>query len=243
MPEKKLFQIDLKSAGLAQQVYRTLRAAILNGTLTPGENLRQENIAIELGVSQTTVRDALNQLVGAGLAVRIPYKGVHVITLSAADLQDIYEIRTVLEGIAAREAAKQINAETLAEMRRILPASFVTENPASVQQAREVNRKFHELVIEASQRQYLIRVLRQLWNWIDPQMLYSRTTTLEIGLETRVKWGQQDRYQHTRLLEALESGDSEKASQAATEAVLEAWDNLATIVFESKREPAKEEAL
>lgn len=243
MLEKKLFQIDLQSASLAQQVYRTLKTGILSGVLKPGENLRQENIAKELGVSQTTVRDALNQLVGDGLAVRVPYKGVHVATLSATDLQDIYETRAVLEGIAAREAAKHIDEETLDEMRRILPDSFVTDDADSVQQAREVNRQFHELFIRASQRQYLIRILRQLWNWIDPQMLYSRTTTLEIGVETRIKWGQQDLYQHTRLLEALEAGDSEKASQAATEAILEAWDNLATIIFNSQQELAEEQEI
>lgn len=243
MQEKKLFQLDPNSKSLAQQVFRTLRTAIFDGTLKSGENLRQENIAKELGVSQTTVRDALNRLVGEGLAARVPYKGVHVILLSSEDLKDIYEMRAILEGIAAREATKHIDAETLAEMRQLLPTSFVTEDQDSVTKAREVNRKFHDLFIQASQRQYLIRMLHQLWNWIDPQMLYSRTTTLEIGVETRVKWGQQDRYQHTRLLEALEAGDSEKANQVATEAVFEAWDNLSTIIFDNQHELTSEKEI
>ena len=54
----------------------------------------------------------------------------------------------------------------------------------------------------------------------------------EIGLETRLKWGERDRFQHTRLLEALEAGDGNSACQAATEAVEEAWTNLADLIFE-----------
>jgi DNA-binding GntR family transcriptional regulator len=63
-------------------------------------------------------------------------------------------------------------------------------------------------------------------------MLYSQTMQLEIGLETRLKWGERDRYQHTRLIEALEAGDGELARQVATEAVEEAWNNLAELIFE-----------
>ena len=63
-------------------------------------------------------------------------------------------------------------------------------------------------------------------------MLYSKTVKTEIGLETRLKWGERDRFQHTRLLEALEAGDGDLACQAATEAVEEAWDNLAELIFE-----------
>jgi DNA-binding GntR family transcriptional regulator len=64
-------------------------------------------------------------------------------------------------------------------------------------------------------------------------MLYSHTVKTEIGLETRLKWGERDRFQHTRLVEALEAGDGELARQVATEAVEEAWNNLAELIFET----------
>jgi DNA-binding GntR family transcriptional regulator len=217
---------------LAGGVFRALRNAILAGELEPGEWLRQESLADELNVSQVTVRDALNQLVGEGLAVRIPYKGVRVTTLSPAELEDIYAMRAVLEGLAAKNAAKNISPEHLQEMRDILPDTIVSNDPDSVPRAREANRRFHEIFIEASQRRFLIRTLRQVLDWIDPLMLYSRTVKTEIGLETRLKWGERDRYQHTRLLDALEAGNSELAGQLATEAVEEAWNNLAELIFE-----------
>lgn len=232
MSKRKSIVLQHTRESLAEGVFRTLREAILEGDLEPGEWLRQENLADELGVSQATVRDALNQLVGEGLAARIPYKGVRVATLSPSELEDIYAMRAVLEGLAAKSAAKKISPEQLQEMRDILPDTVVSNNPDSIPRAREANRRFHEIFIEASQRRFLIRTLHQVLDWIDPLMLYSRTMKTEIGLETRLKWGERDCYQHTRLLEALEAGDGNLAYQAATEAVDEAWDNLAELIFE-----------
>jgi DNA-binding GntR family transcriptional regulator len=232
MNKRKPIVLQHTKESLAEGVFRTLRKTILEGEFEPGEWLRQENLADELEVSQATVRDALNQLVGEGLAVRIPYKGVRVATLSPAELEDIYAMRAVLEGLAAKSAAKTISSEQLHEMRAILPDTIVSNDPDSVPKAREANRRFHEIFIEASQRRFLIRTLRQVLDWIDPLMLYSRTVKTEIGLETRLKWGERDRFQHTRLLEALEAGDGNSACQAATEAVEEAWTNLADLIFE-----------
>jgi len=232
MPERKPIVLQHTRESLAEGVFRALRKAILEGELEPGEWLRQESLAEELNVSQVTVRDALNKLVGEGLANRIPYKGVHVAMLSPGELEDIYAMRAVLEGMAARSAAKKISKDALKEMKDIHSDTIVNNDPDSVPRAREANRRFHEIFIEASQRRFLIRVLNQILDWIDPLMLYSRTMKTEIGLETRLKWGERDRFQHTRLVEALEAGDGELAGQVATEAVEEAWNNLAELIFE-----------
>jgi DNA-binding GntR family transcriptional regulator len=232
MSNRKPIVLQHTRESLAESVFRALRKAILDGELKPGEWLRQENLAEEFQVSQATVRDALNQLVGDGLADRIPYKGVHVATLSPAELEDIYAMRAFLEGLAAKSAAENISPEQLHEMRDMLPDTIVNNDPDSVSRARQANRRFHEIFIEASQRRFLIRILSQILDWIDPLMLYSRTKKTEIGLEIRLKWGERDRFQHTRLVEALEAGDGDLASQVATEAVEEAWNNLAEIIFE-----------
>jgi len=233
MSKRKPIVLQHTRESLAESVFRALRRAILEGELEPGEWLRQEGLAEELNVSQVTVRDALNQLVGDGLANRIPYKGVHVAMLSPVEFEDIYAMRAVLEGMAAKSAAKKISKEALKEMKEILQDTIVNNDPESVPRAREANRRFHEIFIEASQRRYLIRVLNQILDWIDPLMLYSRTMKTEIGLETRLRWGERDRFQHTRLIEALEAGNGELAGQVATEAVEEAWANLAELIFET----------
>jgi DNA-binding GntR family transcriptional regulator len=233
MPKRKQIVLQHTRESLAESVFRALRKAILEGELEPGEWLRQEALAEELNVSQVTVRDALNQLVGEGLANRIPYKGVHITMLSPAELEDIYAMRAVLEGMAAKSAAKRISKEALKEMKEIIQDTIVNNDPESVPRAREANRRFHEIFIEASERRFLIRVLNQILDWIDPLMLYSRTIKTEIGLETRLRWGERDRFQHTRLVKALEAGDGELAGQVAAEAVEEAWNNLAELIFET----------
>lgn len=232
MEKQKGMVLHHTRESLAEAVFHTLKKAILEGDLEPGEWLRQEKLADELKVSQATIRDALNQLVGEGLAVRSPYKGVHVATLSYSELEGIYEMRAALEGLAAKSAAKNINTDELEEMARILPDTVVDRSTDSIEKAREANRRFHEIFIEASRRRFLIRTLRQLLDWIDPLLLYSKTQQTEIGIETRLKWGERDKYQHTRLLKALEAGDGNAARDAASEAVEEAWNNLAEIIFE-----------
>lgn len=237
MSDRKTISIpDYQKESLAQGVFRALRTAILDGTLKPGDWLRQESLAEELDVSQTTVRDAFNQLIGEGLATRIPYKGVQVVSLSASDLEDIYAMRAVLEGMAAEVAAEKITGDQLQEMKELLPATIVNNNPESIAIAREANRRFHEIFIKASHRRFLIRVLCQILDWIDPLMLYSKTKNTEIGLDTRLKWGERDRFQHTRLLQALEEGDGKQAGRYATEAVQEAWANLAELIFEKNNQ-------
>lgn len=232
MTDREPIRLERERESLAESAFRALRDAILAGTLQPGEWLRQESLADELDVSQTTVRDALNRLIGEGLAVRIPYRGVRVVALSPEDLQDIYAMRALLEGLAAEAAAERITDDELEEMRALLPDTVVGADPESVTRARDANREFHTIFIEASRRRFLIRILHRIWDWIDPLMLYSRTAETDIGEETRLKWGQRDRYQHTRLLEALEAGDAGRARRVATEAVEEAWENLSTLFFD-----------
>lgn len=234
--EREPIRLDRQRESLAESAFRALRDAIMAGQLQPGEWLRQEALADELDISQSTVRDALNRLIGEGLAVRIPYRGVRVVALSPDDLNDIYAMRALLEGLAAEAAAERITQDELAEMRALLSETYVTEDPESVPRAREANRRFHTVFIEASRRRFLIRILRQLWDWIDPLMLYSRTAETEIGEETRRRWGRRDRHQHTRLLEALEAGAGKRARQLAQDAVEEAWENLSDVVLQGSAE-------
>jgi DNA-binding GntR family transcriptional regulator len=236
MQTREPIRVERAPQRLSDAVFDALRKAILDGKLAPGEWLRQEALAQELGVSQITVREALNRLVGEGLCIHVPYKGVRVIAPSLDDLEDIYAIRGLLEGLAVELAADRITLEELARMRELLPATIVDADSGSVTRAREANREFHEIAIRASDRQFLIQILRQVWDWIDPLMSYARTLGTDEGAEIRKRWGGRDSIQHTRLLEALEAGDGPRARQVATEYVEEAWRNLVSIIGPSAGE-------
>jgi DNA-binding GntR family transcriptional regulator len=223
-------RIEREPQGLSDAVFEALRNAIRDGRLSPGEWLRQEALAQELGVSQITVREALNRLVGEGQCVRVPYKGVRVLAPSPQDWEDIYTIRGSLEGLAAELAATRISREELARMRELLPATVVTSDPESVDRAREANREFHEIAIQASGRRFLIQILNQVWDWFDPLILYARTLTTQEGASIRERLGEADRRQHTRLLEALEARDGPRARQVVAEYVDQAWQNLVSVL-------------
>ncbi len=238
MSSREPIRIEREPQRLSDVAFEALRKAILDRRLVPGEWLRQEALAKELGVSQITVREALNRLVNEGLCMRVPYKGVRVVAPTLEDLEDIYALRGLLEGLAAELAASRITPEELTQMRELLPETVVDADPQSVERARKANREFHAIAIRASGRRFLIQMLRQVWDWIDPLTHYQRTLETEAGTEIRLRWGERDKIQHTRLLEALEAGDGPRARQVVTEYVDEDWRNLASIMrsFNERRE-------
>lgn len=138
---------------LRKLVAEELRAAILDGRFKPGEWLRQEKLAQELGVSQMPVREALKELAAEGLIEHVPYRGVRVVALSTEDIEDLYEHRAFLESRAAQMAADHITAGEIAEMKAML-AEMESLPPEQIAQYRKVNRSFHEMIFHISRREY-----------------------------------------------------------------------------------------
>lgn len=206
----------ISSPLLSELTYGAIRELITSGKIVPGKWLRQEALAKKLGVSQATVREALKRLVSEGLAIHVPHKGVKTVMLSIDDLEDIYDIRAFLEGLANRLAAARISQTELSKMRKILPHTVVTATSQSTDTAREANQEFHWIAIRASGRMYLVRMLAQIWRLIDPYMVYGRFLSVKESLEKRLKASNLDLHDHAELLEALENRDAE-AAQAITE--------------------------
>src|SRR3990172_3951568 len=103
---------------IKEQVFEALHQRIIAGEYSPGEWLRQEDIASRMEVSMTPVREALDLLVSAGLAERVPYRGVRVLELSHREIVESYGMRLLLEGAAARAAATRISREQLRALGR-----------------------------------------------------------------------------------------------------------------------------
>jgi DNA-binding GntR family transcriptional regulator len=195
MAEKKQRALDV--------TYEAICASLSSGEVKPGDWLRQEAIAAAYGVSQVTARDALNRLALEGLAERVPRKGVRIPYISADDLKDIYEMRLVAEGLAWEAAAQVITDEELQKMRELLPYTGTNANPKSVDVARQKNREFHMVAIQASRRWTLIHILTPLLNFNNLRYLLTATTE-----EVRVADGQRNIADHAGLLAALEARDS-----------------------------------
>jgi DNA-binding GntR family transcriptional regulator len=224
MPDRK--PIRLNKQTLSESAAEALREAILDGGLKPGEWLRQEALAEEMGISQITVRDALNQLVGEGMAVRVPYKGVRVVSLDVGDIENICAMRGLLEGLAAELAVESITAEELDQMRKLLPETTISAEIESAERARDANREFHEIAIRACHRPFLIRLLRQIWDWLDPYMLYGGAFQITEGArEEMLKYSERDLARHSQLLEALETRDGKRARRVVEKYMQEVWES------------------
>ena len=204
MTEKKQRAVDV--------TYEAICASLSSGEVKPGDWLRQEAIAEAYGVSQVTARDALNRLALEGLAERVPRKGVRIPYISTDDLKDIYEMRLVAEGLAWEAAAQVITDEELQKMRELLPYTGTTADPKSVDVARQKNREFHMVAIQASRRWTLIHVLTPLLNFNNLRYLLTATTA-----ETRIADGQRNIADHTKLLKALEARNPAQTRKLITQ--------------------------
>ncbi|MCC6313273.1 MAG: GntR family transcriptional regulator [Thermomicrobiales bacterium] len=143
------------------QVARHLRAAIVNGRLKPGDRIRQEAIAAELGTSRIPVREALRQLESEGLISLIPYSGARVARVDAEEYEEIYLMREHLEPLAIRESLPRLTARHFSEIHDLVAQIERTEDPTDVL---DLDRRFHLLTYSAAARPRLLQMIEGFWN-------------------------------------------------------------------------------
>ena len=166
--------MDHKFGGLERTttpegVYRVLRAAILDGTVPPGGQLRERDIASDLGISRSPLREALTRLEEEGLIVRIPFRGAFVVEVSAREVAEIASIRLLVEPYAGELALETLRGperprliQTVEDLRT---ATDANDLPASI----DAHLQFHRLFYDFSGH----GVLRGLWNgWENKLRLY-----------------------------------------------------------------------
>ena len=142
-----------------QAAYRRLLEDIRDGGLAPGMRLRETELAERLGISRTPVREAIRQLEADGLVVHLPRPGASIRTLDHAEVVELYEMRAVLEGTAARLAARAASSIELAELAAL--NNELAAAPAGPQ-ARELNRQFHRTLFDAARNRFLLKSISAL---------------------------------------------------------------------------------
>jgi len=209
MPEKKLVPVNLDSyRPLRELVLDAIREAIINGTLQPRERLMEIQLAEELGVSRTPVREALRNLELEGFVVMVPRKGAYVADLSIKDIVDVFEIRAALEGLAAGLAAERITEEELEEMERLLVEKGEAIKDQDFNRLIEVDTKFHESIYKASRNERLSNIISNLREQIQ------RFRSMSLMYPGRMR---QSLDEHRAIVEAIESRDTQLSRQLAQE--------------------------
>lgn len=202
---------------LRGQVFQEIREDILKGKFKENEELREATLGKELGVSRTPVREALRQLELEGLVRIIPNKGAYVTGITEKDVHDIYMTRSMLEGLCARWAAEHISEEQIQEMEEVLLLTEYHLDRGNAEQLAELDGKFHEVLYGASQSRILRHILSDFHKYV--QVARKRS----VKKEDRAKKSLEE---HREILNALRTGDADRAEELAHIHILNVMENL-----------------
>lgn len=210
---------------LGEIVYESLRDAIVNQVLKPGERLMETDLADEMGVSRTPVREAIRRLELENYVVMIPRKGAYVAGLSIKDINDVFEIRGALESLAAGLAAQRATDEDIKEMELNLAMEASHFETSDLIKTIEEDTKFHDLIFNASKNSRLLGMVKELRE----QVQRFRTTTLAVP--GRMKFALDE---HKAIVEAIANRDIEAAQKAASEHIQSAEAALLEVISYQK---------
>ncbi|MFT0212651.1 GntR family transcriptional regulator [Pseudomonas sp. F1_0610] len=190
---------------LSEQVFRALQASIVEGKLLPGSKISEPELAKIYGISRGPLREALHRLEGQRLLVRIPHVGARVVSLTPAELLELYEVRESLEGMACRLAAQRMSESAIDELREVLAAHERDESFQAginyVQQ--EGDFDFHYRIIQGSGNKTLMKLLCD--------ELYHLVRMYRIRFSATPNRPQQAFTEHYRILDAIANRDGELA--------------------------------
>ena len=195
---------------LRGRVFQSIREDILSGRYEQNTELKEAAIGAELGVSRTPVREALRQLELEGLVTIIPNRGAYVNMITAKDVQDIYVIRSMLEGLCARWATQSITAEQLDSMEETLCLSEYHTSKKNYEKLYELDSLFHEQLYEAGGSRILNHILSDFHDYV--KMVRKATISTSSRSVTSTE-------EHRAIFEAIKEKDPDKAEALAKEHV------------------------
>ena len=164
---------NLSSVGvpsLPEVVQHDIREAIINGVFKPGDVLRQEDLARRLGVSRAPLREALPRLEAEGIVVLHPRRGYSVVSLEPDEIEEVFDLRELLEVRAADLATKRRSEHNVAEVYAILAQMAEVDAKSLSGMARwfDLNWQFHDAIIKASGHGHLAKILSNLRIKLEP---------------------------------------------------------------------------
>ena len=194
----------IRHTNLAEKVYGKIREKILGENLTPGTRLISDQLAKEMGVSRTPVKEALLRLEKEGFVVSIPRRGMYVKELSRAEIEEIYEIREALEVLAVRLAVPLISRRQVRAMVETCHVFQRSVKKKDIQSCLKADFEFHKLLIEARGNSKLVEVISAF-----------NLQFLSISVRGPEYWGHAPRYveQHMAIIDTLSNHDSDLAQE------------------------------
>lgn len=234
MPEPfNELEINRTAAPLRQQVLDRLRRAIISGRLAPGQRLTERDLTTMMAVSRTVVREALRQLETEGLVAIIPNKGPVVRELSPGEAKDLYRIRGVLEGLAARLFAENADTREVEALEAALAAVVSAYDDGDVEGILAAKNRFYDVLNGGADSETLATMVATLhariWRWrahglTHPNRSPQRSRESLRNLEA--------------MLEAIKAGDADAAERIIREETRMAADEVTRLLSPEGAAPA-----
>jgi DNA-binding GntR family transcriptional regulator len=191
----------LSKEKLGEQAYRLLREMIVNSRFLPGARLNVEQLARDLVISRTPVWEAAQRLIQEGLLVSIPNRGVFVADLTPEAAVELYQVREVLEGLAARLAVRNLHPEAIARMEQCLKGQAAMVRQEDLMGYSRYDFAFHDVIYELSENKFLQEML---------EVIRDRTRPTALDFRRLLTASYQD---HQAVLAALKAADGPAAER------------------------------
>jgi DNA-binding GntR family transcriptional regulator len=207
----------MTDTSLRNKVFNYIKSQILNGQLKHGDAIIESKMAEELGVSRTPIREAIQLLEMEGLVESTPNKGIVILGISAQDVQDIYAIRCLVEGLAARWATGRLTSAQIKELKKTLDLMEFYANKDDMNELTELDNHFHQLIYKASGSRILKQTLGTLHQFV--QLARLESLMVPHRLEDTL-------HEHRAILSAFLEKDPTKAEKAMSDHVQKASQNI-----------------
>lgn len=211
---------EYQDQSLRGKVFQQIREDILSGVYRDGEELREICLGEKLGVSRTPVREALRQLELEGLVTIVPNKGAYVTAITQKDVKDIYKVRSLLEGLCARWATRNITEEQMQELEEIICLAefrLKRQGEMTARQVSELDGRFHKVLYEASDSRILEHAMKDFHKYV------KMARQLSVRMSDRAE---QSVAEHREILEAIRQKNEELAERLANEHIMNVMRNL-----------------
>lgn len=197
---EKLAPVTKQHKSLTELTYQMIRDKIISGEYQPGDWLRQEQLAQQLEVSYTPIRQALDWLVADGLAEHVSHKGVRLTLINEKEIAEAYSLRLLLDPILARVAAENRSTADIKHLQDILEQLEKTTTLDDMRDRRRLNREYHKTISESAIFKTLERLSEIVWNrfpdWMFYEGLYKEPDTI-------TKRFARENKEHREILESI----------------------------------------
>lgn len=207
---------DEYQGSLREQVFAKIEEDIINGRYAEGQKITENMLCSDLGVSRTPVREAIRQLELEGLVESTPNRGIVVTGITGSDIEDIYEIRELIEGLAARKAASHMSNDELERLKEIIDLQEFYTLRDDIKGLVKMDSEFHKIIFKGSGS----RTLNNILSMFHHNLMKSRKDSFSKEKNQTIL------QEHKKIYEAIIGKDNIMAEKSANEHVKNAKNRL-----------------